>query len=271
MICLLEFVAKISLMSTQNKSSLRNSAGDRILTIDWKLLFNRLRTRFTALFRSARHRAGQTEYTPPAWASGFRFSWFRLGLLGIAIFVFTQKQVDFTVSVGKMGVAAVQNPNAPAVSDHQPSPKAVANKSQLSVLPSLSTKSAPAWSVNNMDEIAVRQYIDRFERVASTEEEKFGIPAAAKLALAIYESNGGQSPKAIEYNNHFGKATANGYYPNAWANWRAHSELIDREYGDLKAYAGSVENWIAMLARTDYTNDPDYDTKLMAIVERFAL
>ncbi|PHI19396.1 hypothetical protein CEQ90_12820 [Lewinellaceae bacterium SD302] len=261
-------------MASRNDSSLRQSAGDRILTIDWRLLFARLRTRFTALFRSARHRAEQTEYTPPAWATNFRFSWFRLGLVAIAIFVFTQKQVDFTVSVGKLGVAAANNTTEveKSTTTVTGSPRKVSNNAQMSVLPTLASNPAPAsWSVMDIDEVAAQQYIDRFQRVAQTEEDKYQIPAAAKLAIAIYESEAGLSPKAREYNNHFGSVTANGYYANAWANWRAHSDLIAKEYGDLKAYAGSVENWISMLARTNYTTDPDYDTKLMAIVERFGL
>lgn len=239
--------------------------------IDWKLLFQRLKQRFVLLFRSARHRAEQTEYTPPSWVSNFRFGWFRLGLIAIALFVFTQKQIDFTVSVGKAGFGATSNQNGQQVSNHSKTSSRTVSNTQLSVLPSLGTSTTKKWSVNQYDSEAVKQYIERFRRVAQTEEDKFQIPAAAKLAIAIYESNGGRSPKAIEYNNHFGQPTANGYYANAWANWRAHSELINKEYSDLKAYSNSVENWISMLARTNYTNDPDYDTKLMAIVERFGL
>lgn len=260
--------------SSQRSSGLRNSAGERILTIDWKLLFQRLRLRLTTLFRSARNRAEHTEYTPPAWAQSFRFGWFRLGLMAIALFVFTQKQVDFTVSVGKMGVAATANqatvlPSNAATTAKQQKP--VSNNSTMSVVPTLASNPAPAWSVMHYDEATVRAYVDRFSRVAQTEEEKFGIPATAKLAIAIYESEAGTTPNARENNNHFGRVTANGFYPNAWANWRAHSELIANEYGDLKAYAGSIENWINMLARTNYTSDPDYDRKLMSIIERFGL
>lgn len=264
-------------MASQNNygsgSSLRNSSGDRILVIDWKLLFKRLKQRFVLLFRSARHRAEQTEYTPPAWASNFRFSWFRLGLIGIALFVFTQKQIDFTISVGKNGVAALVNETS--ANGQHISQTALAVKessSQLSVLPSLSAVTTnKAWSIQQYDAQKVDAYIKRFQRVARTEEDKFQIPAAAKLAIAIYESNAGADPRAVENNNHFGKATPDGYYANAWANWRAHSELIDKEYTDLKAYSNSTENWISMLARSNYTSDPDYDSKLMAIVERFNL
>lgn len=256
-----------------NGSGLRNTNGDRILVIDWKLLFRRLKQRFVLVFRSARHRAAQTEYTPPAWASSFKFSWFRVGLVGIAIFVFTQKQIDFTVSVGKNGVAAIVNENNGSSSNASKTSLLLSEaNSQMSVMPQISRSSTtPNWSVDQYNTEVVSAYIKRFQRVAKTEEEKFAIPAAAKMAIAIYESEAGKSPRAIENNNHFGDATPNGYYANAWANWRAHSELINNEYADLVAYAKSAENWISMLARTNYTKDPDYDTKLMAIIEKFGL
>lgn len=261
--------------TSQRASGLKNRASGRILTIDWKLLFQRLRLRLTTLFRSARNRAEHTEYTPPVWAQSFRLGWFRLGLMAIALFVFTQKQVDFTISVGKMGIAATDNRlgalNTKAATTSKER-TASSNSSTMSVMPTLaSNPTTVVWSVMDYDEASVKAYINRFTRVAQTEEEKFNIPAAAKLAIAIYESDAGNSPNARENNNHFGRITANGFYPNAWANWRAHSELIANEYPDLKAYAGSVENWINTLATTNYTKDPDYDRKLMAIIERFGL
>lgn len=260
--------------SQRSATGLRNRTSDRIVAINWKLLFARLRQRFALLFRSARHRASQTEYTPPAWATNFRFGWFRLGLVALALFVFTQKQVDFTVSVGKNGIGATSNSQALNVS----SATATAQKTshspdRLSVLPGVgnTAQTAKAWSVDQYETAAVDAYVKRFARVAQTEAEKYGIPAAAKLAMAIYESEAGTHPRAIENNNHFGAATPDGFYPNAWANWRAHSEYLNRYHADLKAYTNGTENWISMLARSSYTNDPDYDSKLLAIVERFGL
>ncbi|MEL6276944.1 MAG: glucosaminidase domain-containing protein, partial [Bacteroidota bacterium] len=259
--------------------SVRISSGDRVLTIDWPLLFRRLRMRFGQFFRSARHRAEQTEYTPPIWASKLRLSWFRLGLIGIAIFVFTQKQIDFTVSVGKLGVSAGSAPSTAATSvvykEQTGSPTTVANNDnqQMGVIPSNTTTSPqlPRWSVDQFDVATTRAYINRFERVAQTEEEKYGIPAAAKLAMAILESNAGTNHLAKRNNNHFGSITAEGYYDNAWNNWRAHSEIIKNEFSALRKYSNDYHRWIKALAQTNYSNDATYANKLLAIIDRFNL
>ena len=254
----------------------RAHGSSQILTIDWPLLWRRLRARGGQLFTAARHRARNTEYIPPAWMTRFRLTWFRMGLMAIALFLFTQRQVDFTVSLGKEGVALATNGQrvfAPAAADGVPAPTQTAN---LGILPlgggsAAAAPAAPRWEVTRYDAATVRAYINRFERVARTEEEKFSIPAAAKMALAILESDAGRSPATRENNNHFGGVTANGYYANAWANWRAHSELIDREFPQLANESVNHQQWIAALARTNYSNDPQLTAKLLAIVERFGL
>lgn len=250
--------------------AVKQGGNDRILTIDWSLLFRRLRLRFSQLFRSARHRAAQTEYTPPAWAANFRLGWFRLGLIGLLIFVFTQKQIDFTVSVGKAGLSAGTNPVTAAKLDNSSSgaPKTVSTR--MSVLPA-SGATVQEWSVDQLEASKVSAYINRFERVAYTEAEKYGIPAQAKLAMAILESEAGTHPRTRENNNHFGSATPDGYYTNAWANWRAHSEMMSREYSQLVNYQNDLRRWVRELDNTGYSQDPQYGNKLLAIIDRFDL
>lgn len=263
--------------STKNKGALSSRMNDRILTIDWQLLFRRIGLRFRQLFTSARHRVAQTEYTPPAWATKFRFSWFRLGLIAIALFVFTQKQVDFTVSVGKLGVSAGAAPTtaAKALTNqvHSPNPTPA---TQMSVIPGVvqsapQSNDLPSWQVEQYDPATVRAYINRFARVAKTEEEKYGIPAAAKLAMAILESQAGTSPKTLENNNHFGSVTANGYYANAWNNWRAHSDFIRNTYPTLIQFNANYREWITALGKTNYSTDPQYGQKLLAIIQHYSL
>lgn len=262
--------------STNSGGGLRNSGSGRILTINWRLLFRRLSMRIGQLFHSAKHRVSQTEYTPPAWAANFKLNWFRLGLIGLTIFVFTQKQIDFTVSVGKAGISAGVPTSASIGSTvtQATSAAAASTTAQMSMLPTGSSTGAlpdQGWSVEQYDVAAVRAYINRFERVAATEEDKFGIPSAAKLAMAILESEAGKSPKAIENNNHFGTATANGFYANAWANWRAHSEFMNTMYPELLHNKTTAKQWVAALGQTDYSRDPQYVEKLLALMNYFNL
>lgn len=262
-------------MSSNNTTPAPRRGNNRVLIIDWGLLWRRGKARLGQLFTSLRYRAGQTEYIPPAWIQRLRLSWFRVGLMLIALFVFTQKQVDFTISVGKEGLAMGADQGRHMAT--QGSNKTTAQQT-MGVLPlqgSLGGSFAPAstdnWSVDKLDDQAVRKYVSRFEKVAKGEEEKFNIPAPASMALAIYFSNAGEAPAAKRDNNHFGPLTDGEYYENAWMNWRAHSELVDRKYPHLADNSVNYQQWVAALAKTKYSSDKKLTNKIMDIVEKFGL
>ncbi|NJB85702.1 flagellum-specific peptidoglycan hydrolase FlgJ [Lewinella marina] len=236
------------------------SGSDKVLNVNWGLLGRRLRHRGKQYVSSARYRASQTEYIPPAWMTHLRLTWFRLGLIALAAFVFTQKQIDFTVTVGAAGETAAQVAGAPAE-----------QTSALSMLPSPSRAAAPRWSPDRYEEAATRAYIDRFERVARTEAGKFGIPVPVKLAMAILESDAGEGVAAQQDNNHFPTATPRHRFDNAWSSWRAHSQAIQERYPRLAYESVNHQQWIAALAKTDYSDDPAYAEKLLKIIERFGL
>lgn len=263
-------------MSSSSSTPAPRRGNDRVLTIDWGLFGRRLRNRVGQFFTALRYRAAQTEYTPPAWAQRLRFTWFRVGLMLLAAFVFTQKQVDFTVSVGAEGLAVgnSQGRHSAARADH-----ASAAEASLGALPVANgAESQPAatattvrWSVDDLDAAHVRAYVNRFEKVAQGEEVKFSIPAPANMALAILNSKAGRSGAAQRDNNHFGTITADGYYENAWTNWRAHSEIVNRRYPELADNSVNYQQWVAALAKTNYSSDRQLANKIMDVVERFGL
>ncbi|WP_273445780.1 glucosaminidase domain-containing protein [Neolewinella agarilytica] len=259
-------------MSSSNNSPARRRGNDRILTIDWSLLWRRARNRAGQLFTSLRHRMGRTEYIPPVWMQRFRLTWFRVGLMCLAAFVFTQKQVDFTVSVGKEGFAAGQPMGRHmAARQEGSSPRATNTMSLMPGLGGSTSSPSESWSVDKLDERAVRGYISRFERVAQGEEKKFSIPAPAKMALGILLSNAGQSPAAKKDNNHFGLSAGARYFDNAWMNWRAHSEYVQQNFPELANESVNYQQWLAALAKTNYSTDRKLVSKLMDIIERYQL
>ena len=240
--------------------SARSSAQDKVLNINWPLLGRRLRTRARQLFSSARYRAGQTEYLPPSWMEKFHLTWFRLGLIALAAFVITQKQIDFTVTVGA--------PDATIAGTDEGADDSFTSLSVLSPLGKRSGTGGKAWSVARYDAAAVAAYVDRFSRVARTEEEKFAIPAPAKMAMAIVESGAGQT---VDAHNHFPSATAGQHYDNAWSSWRAHSQLLQRRFPELANESVNYQQWIDALDHSGYSQDPAYGQKLTAVIERFGL
>lgn len=263
-------------MSSSNTTPAPRRGNNRVLTIDWGLFWRRGKARLGQFVTSLRYRAGQTEYIPPAWMQRLRLSWFRVGLMLIALFVFTQKQVDFTISVGKEGLAMGANEGRHMATKGDGKLSA---QQSLGVLPmqgsmmagTESTAAVTSWKVEELNERAVRKYVSRFEKVAQGEEEKFSIPAPANMALAIYFSEAGQSTAAQRDNNHFGPVTAGEYYANAWMNWRAHSELVGHRFPGLSAEAVNYQQWIAALAKTRYSSDKQLGNKLLDIIEHFNL
>ena len=265
-------------MPSPTSSPAPRRGNDRVLTIDWSLLWARTKARLGQYFTSLRHKAGQTEYIPPVWMQRLRLTWFRVGLMLLAAFIFTQKQVDFTLSVGAEGLAIGNTQGRHSAA--RPTGGALTSEASMSVLPVAATSPAPAaptaktasaWNVNDLDAARVRAYINRFEKVAQGEEVKFNVPAPANMALAILNSNAGQNTAAKRDNNHFGTITSGDYYENAWTNWRTHSELLDRRYPQLADNSVNYQQWVAALAKTDYSSDRQLASKIMDIVERFNL
>ncbi len=251
-------------MSRSTTSPAYTAGPDKVLHINWRLLARRFRARAGQLFTSARHRAAGTEYIPPTWMGRLRLTWFRIGLIGLVLFVFTQKQIDFTFSIGADGLGV-------AADSAQEAGLPVADQTSALSMFFSGGSSTPAWQVDRYDAALVEAYVERFDRVAQTEEEKFRIPAPAKLAMAILESEAGSSPDALSDNNHFPVATPRHHFDNAWGSWRAHSQSIEDRYPTLAAESVNYQQWIAALGNTDYSSDPQYGAKLLQIIRRFSL
>ena len=145
-------------------------------------------------------------------------------------------------------------------------------------------------------------YIDRFKEIAVQEMDRAGIPASIKLAQALLESNAGQSDLAQRANNHFGikcgadwdgkkyfkvdddfdefgKPTESCFrgYKRPEESFIAHSEFLrdprkEWRYGFLfQLDPLDYKNWASGLKKSGYATSATYDTKLIAIIERYQL
>lgn len=233
--------------------------------VNWSLLWERLRHRLGLVHTAVRYQAARTQWQPPYWWRRLHLTWFRVALFGLVLLFFSRNQVRFKVDVVDRG-------NAPLAAATATQAEPVANQLGLGLLPlTTSDRSAPRFDPAALETKVVQKYVQRFARVAETEDRKFGIPSSVKLAMAILESQAGQTREAIDVNNHFGSVTAGSYYESAWANWRAHSKLIAERYPQLRRANTSVEAWLAALDRTDYSKDPEYTDKLRQIIRHFGL
>ncbi|MDR2840448.1 MAG: glucosaminidase domain-containing protein [Paludibacter sp.] len=134
-------------------------------------------------------------------------------------------------------------------------------------------------------------YINKYNAIAREQQKQYGIPASIILAQGLLESGAGNSPLAVNANNHFGIKCAEWqgetvYYDddNAQECFRKYKKVKD-SYTDhslfLKnrsRYASLFElnitnyrDWALGLKAAGYATDPAYAGKLIALIENYKL
>jgi len=136
-----------------------------------------------------------------------------------------------------------------------------------------------------------QKYIEKYSAIAVRQMYRSGVPASITLAQGIIESRSGQSPLAVEGNNHFGikcydwkgrtmkvdddlKGECFRVYDNAEQSFDDHSDflryrqryhfLFDLEITDYKAWANGLK-------KAGYATDPAYASKLIKVIEDYDL
>jgi len=202
------------------------------------------------------------KYTAGAFAH-IKFPWFKLGVAVLVLFIFTQKNIQFSINM--------KDPSESAWFEEDREIHTESTLAQPVVHLSEEKKNAKAPSLNKLDETAVLAYIKRFKKVARSEMNKFDIPASIKMAQAILESHAGEKASAKHNNNHFGIPMSGADYASAWENWRAHSILLRDDFSELFQAGYSYKKWAKALQAVVYSKDPKYSQKLIHIIERYNL
>ncbi|WP_170110310.1 glucosaminidase domain-containing protein [Flavilitoribacter nigricans] len=199
----------------------------------------------------------------------WRLPWFKLGLAALAIFILTKKDIQFSINM-KAPLAGVFGEAEKTGGAAVPTTQRLSMVQPLSF--SESTKvSQRVASADELDVNVAREYVKRFRKVAIVEMRKYAIPASIKMAQGMLESMAGQSPAAVNQHNHFGPAFAGDQFDSAWENWRAHSLLIQREFKSLLDEGSNYKAWAKGLKKSGYSNDPEYDQKLIDVIQRYQL
>lgn len=205
------------------------------------------------------------------WFGGWRFSWFKIGLAAIAVFIVLKKDVQFSINMK----APVNQSGSVSEQVVKPTRTSQQGKTEeLNVTKGISIFGGDrekVTSIDDLDEQRVKGYIRRFSKVAQAEMEKFNIPASIKMAQAILESRAGEVENARQTNNHFGAPLANDNYDSAWENWRAHSLLLRGQYPQLFELGTNYKTWVKALKELGYSKDKRYDDKLMEAIEKYQL
>ncbi len=192
------------------------------------------------------------------------FPWFKAGLVGIVIFLFTQKDIQFSI-----------NMQAPAEGDLPTTERSAdlgaqkMNVAQTVAFREQTVRTAAASA--DFERQDVEAYIERFRKVAKMEMKKFGIPASIKMAWGILESGAGKATAAVRDNNHFGRMMNGQPFTTSWENWRAHSLLISENYSNLLDSGSNYRDWIKELNRMSIPGQKKLGNQLSEIIEQYGL
>lgn len=135
-------------------------------------------------------------------------------------------------------------------------------------------------------------YIETFREAAILDMKNSGVPASITLAQGMYESDYGNSPLALEANNHFGikchkEWNGSTYYQDDDAPnecFRKYNSVFD-SYADHSDFLRSrdryrflfdleitdYKGWSHGLKKAGYATNPHYAHKLIELIERYQL
>lgn len=225
-------------------------------------------------------------------------NWFKLSIAALLIFVALKKDLSFKLNLN----TPVQIEHTP---EERPQEKAVKSERYTENTPldapvsqtdhfDLTAAARSPKKANALERLQrtgqkqINQYIERFDKVAQSEERKFGIPAAITLASALLHSQAGTAPWSGEgRNNHFllpctddWKGAEKSYdgrclrqYENAWTSFRDHSFFVTTgPYSELKKLdVDDVRGWAAALEDKGFSEEPDFAAQLLEVIRMYNL
>lgn len=235
--------------------------------------------------------------------------WLRLLIVGGALFLLSEKQVNFNVRLGTPGGAAPEPAAAPAAA---PAPPAAAERPVLTDdtpaagFSSTSTDSPTEKAgffdrfrlfgadepsaydqLTRLPEERVAAFLRRFSNVAQAEQEKFGIPASVILANALLHGRAGEAPAAKQYENFFALPCGDDWpgatgringrclraYENAWTSFRDHSLYVTSgAYAGLTQYGETdYRRWAAGLEEIGFNDTDELAGQLTRTIDRYQL
>jgi hypothetical protein len=232
--------------------------------------------------------------------------WLRLLIIGVALFLLSDKQVNFNLRLGAPPPAKTITPAgkpaetpalAPAANHEQPvltdaEPKPVAQtpeKAGFLERFNLFGSGEPSKydRLTRQEEQVIAAFIRRFSNVAQAEQEKFGIPASITLANALLHGQAGDAPAAKTYLNYFALGCEDDWsgatgrvsgrcvrsYENAWTSFRDHSlHVTSGKFSAMRQFSETdYRRWAAGLEELNFNATDDLAEQLLRTIDRFQL
>jgi flagellum-specific peptidoglycan hydrolase FlgJ len=231
-------------------------------------------------------------------------NWFKLGIVLILIFVAFKKDLSFRMHLNTPVPTQQHPPSKRPVQEvdaqskterfsesRVKSPAADLNKTESFDLTPSTGSRRPLRAIDRLSGVdveKVQKYIDRFDRVAISERDKFGIPASITLANALLHSLAGSNEWSVEgNNNHFalpctadwqgpkeqfgGKCVR--LYENAWTSFRDHSlYLTTGANSSLTRLADDdISGWAKGLEQAAFSEEAGLADQLLEVIKAYGL
>ncbi len=229
--------------------------------------------------------------------------WFKFIVVGILLIIYFKKEISLGINFNTpKKVAVVQQEQTPPpeettdiviveekAADENPSQlEQMGIKEKLSALPFWRSGKEDAPDVLPDVPIEVLdEYINRFARLAKGEKEKYGVPAAITLALAMLQSELGQYPLSKNVHNHFRlkctedwkgefswhKGECYRAYDKPWTSFRDYSLFLTTgsNVGLRELPATDYAAWADAIEAMDFFEQDDIPQKLLSIIEKYNL
>lgn len=229
-------------------------------------------------------------------------NWLRLLLIGCALLLLTQKQVNLNFRLGyPNGTPASREhivpPAEPRMERTEPailSEETTADKTPEASGESLlsrfnifgRTEATHFETLEQLDETRVEAFVTRFSNVAQAEQEKFGVPASIILATGLLYSRAGTASASQELNNFFGlgcqqwsgdTGRVGGQclrrYANAWTSFRDFCLYASSGKYEVMTQFGpnDYRRWAQGLEELGYNETEDLAQQLQQTIDRWQL
>ena len=218
----------------------------------------------------------------------FKRNWFQIALVLIGLYLFFIKDLSLNIQV-QLPDKTEEKPAARVKEKYTDATPSLAEKSTATdrmevpfIGTALSSKSTRS-ELASIDESVKHAFLERFARVAVTEQKKFGIPASVILATALHQSFAGQRDLTLEANNFFALPCTGGWkgscesyqgrryrrYTTAWESFRDFSLFVRENFAYLKGE--NYKNWAIGMQKAGIAETDDFSKNVISIIEGYRL
>ena len=235
-------------------------------------------------------------FVPGRLWSLFSRHWFKIGLVGLMLYAFLNKDFSFNIQI--------HAPERPAAQPEDYQTGRAARRETLTDNGEPAEKTGnrldlfPAWSggdsehlilrLNRLEAEEIERFIERFSHVAETEQEKYGIPASIILANSLLHGEAGRHYLVKRGNNYFGLPCTDDWqgqtqdgekgeclrrYDNAWMSFRDHSlyYTTGKNSGLRRLIGQSPGKWAHAMADAPDNATDKLAEQLLTLIDKFNL